>query len=49
MLVVEARDSSEPRGRGTSAVGSSYQATASEDRGDFICAIVTAIYECVTQ
>jgi hypothetical protein len=30
-LVDEAADSSEPRGRGMSAVGSRYRATASED------------------
>jgi hypothetical protein len=30
-LVAEAGDSSGPRGRGTSAIGSRYRATASED------------------
>jgi hypothetical protein len=35
----------EYRGRVTSAVGSRYQATASEDREYFMCAIVTVIFK----
>jgi hypothetical protein len=38
-LVAEAGESS-----GTSAVESRYQATASEDWEDFLCALVTVIY-----
>jgi hypothetical protein len=34
----------EPRGRGTSAVRSRYQATPSEDWEDFMCAVVTVIF-----
>jgi hypothetical protein len=34
----------EPRGRGTSTVGSRYRATAIEDREDFMCAVVTLIF-----
>jgi hypothetical protein len=34
----------EPRERETFAVGRRYQATASEDREDFICSVVTVIF-----
>jgi hypothetical protein len=43
-LVAEAGDSSEPRGRGISTVGSCYQATASKDSEDFMCAVITVIF-----
>jgi hypothetical protein len=33
----------EARGRGMSAVGSGYQAMASEDWGDFMSAVITVI------
>jgi hypothetical protein len=34
----------ELRGKGTSAVGSRHQATASEDLVDFMCALVTMMF-----
>jgi hypothetical protein len=43
-LVANAGTVLEPRGRGTTAVESLYQATASEDFEDIICAVVTVIF-----
>jgi hypothetical protein len=44
-LVAKAEDSSgTQRNGGTSAVGSRYQATASEDREDFVYAVVSLVF-----
>jgi hypothetical protein len=43
-LVADAGTVREPRGRRTSAVGTRYQATASEDWEDFTCAVVTVTF-----
>jgi hypothetical protein len=43
-VLAEAAKSSGTRREGTSAVGSRYQATASENSEDFMCAVVTVIF-----